>query len=191
MIKRILKTLAIFFMIITSIFAFSGCGNKEKGNNNGKEEVSKEVYEAPLRNYMEGIKTRNIDLVLSAYPEYMRKMTQTDLDSIYARYEAIYGSNITMEYSLGDATRIEDEKDLGVLAAQIKEYYPEAGDIKIDDAYIITVELSISGDGVQNSSEENSEGENAEGENEEQKTSKKTDSQDFYVYKTGDNWYIF
>ena len=190
MTKKILKTVAILLMIIASIFTFSGCGKKDSNNNNGKEEVSKEVYEAPLRNYMEGIKTRNIELILSAYPEYMRKMTQTDLDSVYATYEAMYGSNITMEYSLGDATRIEDEKDLGVLAAQIKEYYPEAGDITISDAYIITVELSISGDGVQ-STEENSEGENTDGENEEQKPSKKTDSQDFYVYRTGDNWYIF
>lgn len=185
MTKRILKTLVVLLMIITSIFVFSGCGNDEKNKNNSKEEVSKEVYEAPLRNYMEGIKTRNIELVLSAYPEYMRKMTQTDIDAIYARYEAMYGSNITMEYSLGDATRIEEEKDLGVLAAQIKEYYPEAGDIAINDAYIITVELSISGDGVQTSEE------NSEGENEEQNPSKKTDSQDFYVYRTGDNWYIF
>lgn len=183
MTRKILKTLVIFSIIISSIFVFSGCGKKEN-TNSGKEEVSKDVYEAPLRNYMEGIKTRNIELVLSAYPEFMRKMTQTDLDSIYARYEAMYGSNITMEYKLGEATRIEDEKDLGVLAAQIKEYYPEAGDITISDAYIITVELSISGDGTQTE-------ENTEGENTEQKPSKKTDSQDFYVYRTGDNWYIF
>ena len=181
MTRKVFKVLVVCALIISSIFVFSGCGKKEN-KNNGKEEVSREIYEAPLKNYMEGLKTKNIDLVLSAYPEFMRKMTQTDLDSIYARYEAMYGSNITMEYTLGDATRIMDDKDLGVLAAQIKEYYPEAGDITVTDAYIITVELSISGDGV---------GEGNEDGEAEQKPSKKTDSQDFYVYRTGDNWYIF
>lgn len=181
MTRKVFNVLVVCALIISSIFVFSGCGKKEN-KNNGKEEVSREIYEAPLKNYMEGLKTKNIDLVLSAYPEFMRKMTQTDLDSIYARYEAMYGSNITMEYKLGDATRIMDDKDLGVLAAQIKEYYPEAGDITVTDAYIITVELSISGDGV---------GEGNEDGEAEQKPSKKTDSQDFYVYRTGDNWYIF
>ena len=116
MTRKILKVILIIALIISSIFVFSGCGKKDN-KNNGKEEVSKDVYEAPLRNYMEGIKTKDIELVLSAYPEFMRKMTQTDLDSIYARYEAMYGSNITMEYKLGDATRIVEDKDLGVLAA--------------------------------------------------------------------------
>ncbi|MBR2704593.1 MAG: hypothetical protein IKE91_03895 [Clostridia bacterium] len=180
MTRKILKVILIIALIISSIFVFSGCGKKDN-KNNGKEEVSKDVYEAPLRNYMEGIKTKDIELVLSAYPEFMRKMTQTDLDSIYARYEAMYGSNITMEYKLGDATRIVEDKDLGVLAAQIKEYYPEAGDITVSDAYIITVELSISGDGAEEGEEDG----------EAEKPSKKTDSQDFYVYRTGDNWYIF
>ncbi len=181
MTRKIIKSIVIFSLIISSIFVFSGCGKKDN-KNNGKEEVSRDVYEAPLRNYMEGIKTKNIDLVLSAYPEFMRKMTQTDLDSIYARYEAMYGSNIIMEYTLGEATRVEDDKDLGVLATQIKEYYPEAGDITVSDAYIITVELSISGEGAEEGTEDGEA---------EQKTSKKTDKQDFYVYRTGDNWYIF
>lgn len=184
MTRKIFKIIIIFILIASSMLTFSGCGKKDK--NNGKEEVSRDVYETPLKNYMEGLKTKNIELVLSAFPAFMQKMTQTDIDTTYAEYEAQYGSNITMEYTLGDATRITDEKDLDVLAAQIKEYYPEAGDLKVSDAYIITVELSISGDGKAEQNEENTEGENGE-----EKRSKKTDSQDFYVYKWNDQWYMF
>ncbi|MBQ3408809.1 MAG: hypothetical protein IJH12_06380 [Clostridia bacterium] len=188
MIKKYLKYALVLVLIVSSMYIFSGCGNKKNENEGNNGEVNKEVYEEPLRNYMEGLRTKDIELILKAYPDFMQKMTQADIDSIYSRYEAMYGSNVTMEYNLGDAVRIEDKSDLNVLASQIKEYYPEAGDIEVSDAYIITVELTVSGDGAETEAEENSEGEESksqEGQN------KKTDSQDFYVYKYGENWYIF
>ncbi len=175
--KKIIKSILVIMLIVSSVCIFSGCGKKNE--NNGKGEVSRDVYEAPLKNYMEGLKTKNLELILSAYPDFMKTITQTDLDSIYARYEALYGSNIVMEYKLGNAVRIENQNDLNILASQIKEYYPEAGDIVVDDAYIITVELSVSG-----------EGSNTEEGNNEQ-VNKKTDTQDFYVYRYNGNWYMF
>lgn len=182
MVKKAVKLSIVLLLIISNVFIFSGCG-KKNNNNTGKPEDGKDVYEAPLRNYMEGLKTKNIEVLLSAFPEFMQKMTQTDIDTVYAEYEAQYGSNIVMEYKLGDATRVTEDYDLEILASQIKEYYPDAGDIKITDAYIITVELSISGDGKAE--------QNEDGENKEEKPSKKTDSQDFYVYKMNDKWYMF
>jgi len=181
MIKKVMKSILVIMLIISSVCIFSGCG-KKKDNKNGKGEVSRDVYETPLKNYMEGLKTKNIELILSAYPDFMKTITQADLDAIYAKYEAMYGSNIVMEYKLGNAVRIENQSDLNILASQIKEYYPQAGDITVDDAYIITVELSVSGEGA--GTEEAGDG-NAE------QANKKTDTQDFYVYKYNDNWYMF
>ena len=183
MIKKTIKFSLVVLLVISNIFIFSGCGNKKGENVGSKAEDAKEVYEAPLRNYMEGLKTKNIELVLSAFPDFMQKMTQTDIDTVYAEYEAQYGSNIVMEYKLGDATRVVENHDLAVLANQIKEYYPDAGDITVTDAYIITVELSISGQGKEEQSED--------GENKDKAPAKKTDTQDFYVYKMNDKWYMF
>ena len=154
MIKKYLKYALVLVLIVSSMYIFSGCGNKKNENEGNNGEVNKEVYEEPLRNYMEGLRTKDIELILKAYPDFMQKMTQADIDSIYSRYEAMYGSNVTMEYNLGDAVRIEDKSDLNVLASQIKEYYPEAGDIEVSDAYIITVELTVSGDGAETEAEE-------------------------------------
>ena len=174
MLKKIVGFALVCILIISSVCIFSGCGKKEEQ----KEEISKEVYEVPIRNYMEGIKNKDISLILSAYPSFMQTITQADLDAIYAKYEAMYGANIVMEYTLSDGVKIEEQKDLDTLASQIKEYYPDAGDIHITAAYIITVELTVSGDGVKQ------EEQNAE-------ENKNKDTQDFYVYRLNDNWYVF
>lgn len=182
MAKRFIKSVFIL-ILISSVCIFSGCGDSKQEEQ--KEEIAREVYEAPLKNYMEGLKNRDINLVLQAFPEFMQTFTQADLDSIYANYEAMYGSNIIMEYKLGDSVKVKEQKDLDILASQIREYYPDAGDIQVTAAYIITVELSISGDGVAN--EQTAEGEDKET----TANNKKTDSQDFYVYRYNDNWYMF
>lgn len=179
MVKKLIKSVFLL-TLVCSVCIFSGCGNNKQEQQ--KEEIAREVYEAPLKNYMEGLKNRDINLVLQSFPEFMQTFTQADLDSIYANYEAIYGSNVTMEYKLGDSVKIKEQKDLDILASQIKEYYPNAGDIQITAAYIINVELSIWGDGVQK--EQTTEGENAT-------SNKKTDAQDFYVYQYNGNWYMF
>lgn len=181
MAKKLLKSV-FWLILIFSVCIFSGCGNTKQEEQ--KEEISREVYESPLKNYMEGLKNRDINLVLQAFPEFMQTFTQADLDSIYANYEAMYGSNVKMEYNLGDSVKIKEQKDLDILASQIREYYPNAGDIQVTAAYIITVELSVSGDGVDNN-------QSAEGENKEVVSNKKTDSQDFYVYQYNGNWYMF
>ncbi len=189
MTKKFFKSMLVIFLIISGICTFSGCGSKQNKENKNQE-VSRDVYEAPLRNYMEGLKTRNLDLIHQAYPEFMRTLTQTDLDSVYSQYEAKYGSNIKMEYTLGDAVKVEEQRDLDILAAQIKELYPNAGDIKVTSAYIITVQLSVSGDNMAEQSEDNAENTTGE-QNTEDEVIKKKDSQDFYVYEYNGNWYMF
>lgn len=187
MTKKFLKSILVIALIISSMSMFSGCGKKEnEGNNQQKQEVSKDVYEAPLKSYMDGLKNKDLNKICQAYPEFMRAPTQTDIDAMYAMYEARFGSNVKLEYTLGDAVKVEEQRDLDILATQIKELYPDAGDINITAAYIITVNLSVSGDGVV-------EGEAAENPsaNSENDDIKKSDSQDFYVYEYNGNWYMF
>lgn len=207
MVKKIFKYIIICIILILSIGTLAGCKKQNNGSGNDKPEVAKEIYEEPLRNYMEGLKTKNIELVHKAYPEYMRTMTQSDIDSIYNEYEKRYGTKVYMEYKLGDAVRIKDEKDLKKLESQIKEYCPQVENINVSDAYIVTVELSIVAENSSTPQQEGeqpaSEGENANNEagsnaegtenikTEEQRDVKKTDSQDFYVYCNEGNWYFF
>ena len=117
---------------------------------------------------------------MKAYPDFMKMseiITKENLDDVYSQYEAIYGANIQLDYSLGDATKI-DTSDIENIEIQLKETYPDAGDIKISRAYIIPVELTITGDGI------------AEEGKEKEKTTNK-DSQEFYVYEFNGNWYIY
>ena len=187
MTKKLLNFMLVLIIGITCLSVLAGCGKQ----NTNQDEVSKEVYEQPLRSYMEGLKNRNLDQLLQAYPEFMHMenlITQANIDGVYAQYEAIYGSNIVFDYSLGEATKVYDD-DLESLSAQLRELYPDAGDIKIDKAFIITIELKITGDGIkQEGSEENSAEENQDSE---ESKSTKTDTQDFYVYRYNNNWYMY
>lgn len=183
MTKKVLKSILVIALVFFNMFIFSGCG---KEDNNQQKEVSKDVYEAPLKNYMEGLKNKDLNQIHQAYPEFMRTITQADIDSMYAQYEAKYGANIKLEYTIGDAVKVNEQRDLDILSTQIKELYPDAGDLKVTAAYIITVNLSVSGDGIAG---QESAGEQVN--NEENSEIKKTDSQDFYVYEYNGNWYMF
>lgn len=194
MVKKLCKLTLIIGIIISSVFVLSGCQKNDKGTE--PEQISRETYIQPLQNYLEGLKTKNIELVLKAYPEFMQmnsKIQLTDIEAVYARYEALYGANIAFDYNIGNPINVE-ESDLGTLTSKIKEAYPDAGDINIDKAFILEVELTISGDGVQGTNNSEQQKGNADGnssDNNETQRSKATDRQDFYVYRFNGNWYIF
>ena len=181
MVKKYFKAILIVVLIMLSAFTLTGCGKNNSDNKNGDD---KEVYERPLRNYMEGLKNKNLEQLLQAYPEFMHMndiITSDDLESAYNQYEAMYGPNIRIDYNLKDAISVEDQ-DKENLVSELKELYPEAGDINIETAYIIAVELTITGDGIQ--------GENSE-ENVDDSEKTATDEEDFYVYKYNGNWYMY
>ena len=141
---------------------------------------------------MEGLKNKNLDQILQAYPEFMHMsnvITNDDLESAYNQYESMYGPNIRIDYNLQDAISVE-EQDKENLASELKELYPEVGDINIEKAYIITVELTVTGDGIQEESSEENSGENS-GENAGEMENSATDEADFYVYKYNGNWYMY
>ena len=176
MTKKILKTVLLLITVL-SVCILTGC---QKKNSNDSGEVSKDVYEQPIRYCMDGLKNRDLDQFLKAYPDFMnmaKTITKENIDDVYSQYEAIYGANIQLDYTLGDATKI-DSSDIENLEAQLKETYPDACDIKISKAYIIPVDLTITGDGI------------AEEGKEKEKTTNK-DSQDFYVYEYNGNWYVY
>lgn len=106
MTKKILKTVLLLITVL-SVCILTGC---QKKNSNNSGEVSKDVYEQPIRYYMEGLKNRDLEQHLKAYPDFMKMseiITKENLDDVYSQYEAIYGANIQLDYSLGDATKID------------------------------------------------------------------------------------
>ena len=194
MTKKLFKFILIIAVIVLSIFTLSGCKKDEKKEE--PEQISRETYVEPLKNYLEGLKTKNVELMLKAYPEFMhmdQKLQLTDIEAVYAKYESLYGPNIVFDYNIGEATIVE-ESDYETLVSKIKEAYPDAGDFSIDKAFIIEVELTISGDGVKNDNNEEKQEESNEGnlsENGEPQKTKTTDRQDLYVYRFNGNWYYF
>ncbi|MBR2744041.1 MAG: hypothetical protein IKE01_01920 [Clostridia bacterium] len=189
MMKRFLRIMIIGLLIVSSVLAFSGC-KKNDNEANKKEEISKEVYEKPLRTYLDGIKNKSLEQVLQAFPEFMHAenlISQENIEEAYKQYEEELGQNITFEYEIGDPTEIE-QKDADNLAGQLKALYPDAGEITIDKAYIVTVKMKIYSQEAAN----NEGGENSEGTEENKEDEKsKNESQDFYVYRYNENWYMW
>lgn len=176
MIKKVVKLGLVFFLILTSIFMFSGCGkNKENNNQNA------DAYLQPLKDYMDGIINKDPNQTLKAFPAFMNRtedITIENINEMYTQYESLYGANIKLEYEFEEATKLE-ESDISALEEQIKGYYTEVTEIDITEAYIVPLKLTVSGDGIKK-----------EGENQTEQRASNTDTTDFYVFKYNDNWYL-
>ena len=184
MIKKVLKIITVIMLIVSSILLLGGCKNKSN-----EDEISQDVYLKPLRAYLDGLKNRDLAQVLTAYPEFMHMDTvikTENIDELYSQYEKLYGANIQLEYEFTKITEVEQE-DRDNLAAQISKMYSDAGEIKIEKAFIVSVDLTIKGDGLP---EENAADQNEENKSEEEKENSNKDSSDFYVYELNGNWYI-
>ncbi|MBO5349013.1 MAG: hypothetical protein J6A89_04250 [Clostridia bacterium] len=188
--RSLLKMLSVLTMIILSIFMLTGCGKKEKNN---EEQAAENVYLQPVTDYFEGIKNKDINQVLKAFPEFTKmseKITADDINDLYAQYEALYGANIKIDYSFGEATALSEE-DISEIESEISTVYTDVENIYITAAYTVPVTVTITGDGIQENIQngENTEGtENAE--SAEENPSSNVEQDEMYVLQYNGNWYI-
>lgn len=176
-IKNVLKVLVILCIVFVSVFAFAGCG-KKKDNENEK------AYLEPLTNYFDGIKEKDLNKVLSAFPDFMgmeSNITMTEIDELYAYYESQYGKNPKINYEFGGAVAL-GEDELSELEDEIKAAYPNAGDVDLTAGYTVKTKVTIMGDGAEVNSEESEEN------NGEKKTSDTVEN-DMYVIQYNGKWY--
>ncbi len=180
--KSLLKIAIILSIMLLSIFTLTGCGN-----NKDKEASSeKSNYQEPLTNYFEGIKNRDVNQVLKAFPDFMdmtSKISSEDIDDLYSQYESLYGANIKIDYSFGDAVQLSEE-DLSELKEEILSVYKNLENIEITDGYSVPVKVTVTGDGIEKSSEENQDNNSVENAN------TNVEESDMYVLQYNGNWYI-
>ncbi len=189
------KVLVVIAIIVSTIFVFSGCGKK---NNNQSNSNNEQAYMQPLNDYFGGIKNKDLSMVLKAFPDFMQmseKITETDIDELYKQYETIYGANVKIDYSLGDAVAL-GEDEIKDLEDNLLSIYPDQENVDITAAYTVPVTVTFKGDGVvSNSNEENNNDannteNNTEESNTEENNTSDTNQEDMYVIQYNGNWYI-
>lgn len=191
--KNLLKLCLVVLMIVSTIIVLTGCGKKDNKNNENNELA----YQEPIKNYFDGIKNRNIAQVIKAFPEFMEmqnNITENDINDLYSQYEELYGKNINIDYTFGEATTIGEE-EITELENQIKEVYQNANDINITSGYTVPVEVTVTGDGVKieentNNSDENTNTETSSENNEDNISNKNVEEINMYVLQYNGNWYI-
>lgn len=172
-ISKISKVIAVAMIILMSMIAFAGCGKKN--------EVEKDnAYLEPLETFFSGVKEKDIEKALQAFPDFMNMgslLTSDDIDIWYKNYENEYGSNITMDYSFGEAIRYEG-KELDEFKAELAAAYDNVNKDDVKDAYFVPVTITVKGDGL-----------NPE-DGEESSPSTGKDQVNYYAFKYKDSWYI-
>lgn len=182
--RNLLKILSIISIIMISVFTLTGCGKKEEK----KEDVAtSDAYLAPLKDYFEGIKNKNIEQLLKAFPDFSKmgeKITSEDINDLYTQYESIYGANIKIDYSFGDAVALNEE-EIQELKTEISSIYPDATNVEITAAYTVPVKVTITGDGLTQPTESN---ENEQTENNEE--NKNVEEDEMYSIQYNGSWYL-
>lgn len=180
--RNLLKIVAVVSIILLSMFTLTGCGN-----NKEKQVSSEELnYQEPLKNYFEGVKNKDVNQVIKAFPDFMdmaSKVSSEDIDDLYSQYEALYGANIRIDYSFGDAVELSEE-ELSELEEEVLSVYQSLENIDITAGYSVPVKVTVTGDGIEKSSEEN------EDNNSEENTNSNVEESDMYVLQYNGNWYM-
>ena len=181
--KYLFKSLVVITIIISTIFVFTGCRKKDKSANEDKQ------YLQPLTDYFEGIKDKDLSKVLKAFPDFMQmseKITDTDIEDLYKQYETIYGTNIKIDYSFGDAVTL-GEDEIKQLEENLTAIYTDVENLDITAAYTIPVTVTVKGDGITSDSDNNTATENN---TESESNNNNTEEEDMYVIQYNENWYI-
>ena len=180
--KNLFKIVAIFTIILMTVFGFTGC---KKNNKNKSDE---KAYLQPITDYLEGIKSKDLSRVAKAYPDFMKiseKITEDDINELYSQYESMYGANIKIDYSFGDAVALTED-EINDVESNIAAVTEENQNIDVTAAYYVPVTITVTGDGITNSSEENN---NTDGTGSENDTNN-TEQQDVIVIQYNGNWYV-
>lgn len=180
--KNLFKIVAIFTIILMTVFGFTGC------KKNNKNESDEKAYLQPITDYLEGIKSKDLSRVAKAYPDFMKiseKITEDDINELYSQYESMYGANIKIDYSFGDAVSLTED-EINDVESNIAAVTEENQNIDVTAAYYVPVTITVTGDGITNSSEENN---NTDGTGSENDTNN-TEQQDVIVIQYNGNWYV-
>ena len=196
--RNLLKLVSVITIMMLSIFMLAGCGKKENENENKESETA---YLQPLTDYFEGVKNKDINQVLKAFPDFAKmseKITSEDINTLYSQYESLYGANIKLDYSLGEAVALSEE-EVTELENEISSLYSDIENLDITAAYTVPVTVTITGDGIQKNTQntENTENtENAENtententENAEETINSNVEEDIMYVIQYNGNWY--
>ena len=181
--KNLLKIVAIFTIILITRFGFTGCKRNKK--NDTSDEKS---YLQPITDYFEGIKSKDLSRVAKAYPDFMKiseKITEDDINELYSQYESMYGANIKIDYTFGDAVALTED-EINDVESNIAAIVEDEQTIDVTAAYYVPVTITVTGDGITNSSEENNNTNGTESEND----TNNTEQQDVIVIQYNGNWYV-
>ena len=181
--KNLLKIVAIFTIILITIFVFTGCKRNKKNDTSDEK-----AYLQPITDYLEGIKSKDLSRVAKAYPDFMKiseKITEDDINELYSQYESMYGANIKIDYSFGDAVALTED-EINDVESNIAAVTEENQNIDVTAAYYVPVTITVTGDGITNSSEENNNTDGIESEND----TNNTEQQDVIVIQYNGNWYV-
>lgn len=133
--KKVLVFLVTALILITCMSLLAGCGKKEETKNN--------EYEEPIKNMFNGIQNTDLDMYLSAYPDFINyKITQSNLNEIMNVYISMYGQDIKISYETKNAEEISKE-DLATVQENVKIYYNK--ECKVEQGYNVEIEKTIKG----------------------------------------------
>ena len=171
-VNKILKVFTVMIITIMCTIVFSGCGNEKKDERDN-------AYKVPLETYFSGIKEKNLEKVLQAFPDFMdmeTRIIQDDIDQFYRNYETEYGQSVSIDYSLEEPVRYEGD-DLEEFKAEIIATNENVSKDDIEDAYFVPVTIIIKGENTEEG-QDNEDGVLAR------------EKYNFYSFKYKDVWYV-
>ena len=163
--KRMLKLIAVFAMLVMSMYMLTGC---EIGKKNSDKDDSSS-YEDPIKNLVEGLSEANSSKLLKAFPDfiadYMKDIfTDEYLESTLDKAEEDFGTNVKMSYKITDKTDLEDEELRKMEEDVLTNFNKE---VKITKGYEVEIEVTTKGDETED-----------------------TEKDAFNVYEIDGKWYI-
>lgn len=147
--KSNLKFLTVIAVMLVSIMILTGCGT-DNSNDDKKGEESKQesAFEEPIKNYVEGLQTSNLDTLVKAFPSFIsdelkEQMDEEDLKEMIDEAKEEYGENLKLSYEINDKQEIAEE-DLKEKQEDIKTLFDT--DITITKGYTVETKLTTKGD---------------------------------------------
>ena len=181
--KKIINLVIIAVIMAVSIVALSGCKGKDKSKNS-------EDYLKPLNQYFEGFKEKNAEKISSVYPPFKNeKMSEAEINEIYAEYEKDVGLNISIDYSINNTLKL-DKDQISEVAQEIGAIYSSFEKDKLTDAYCLNVIFKVAGEKVENQDDEEESDDEEDEEQAEKTVNTKEEKQDGFSIKYDGNWYI-
>lgn len=102
--------------------------------------VIQKEYESPIKEYYNGLEQMNIDTMLSAYPEEIRKSKKNITKEKVEFLKKISDGSFTIGYNITKEQEL-DELKLKEIVNELEKEYDKSYDVK--KGYIVTVESTL------------------------------------------------